>query len=81
MANQELVANVRHNIEKDKKLSGFDRAAKFQFDFFQETPSYSFVLPKISEFKEKELIDFLKGDLIDKTIYSSLTREGEHLLV
>ena len=75
MANSELVAHVRQHIKNCERATNVDK-----FDYFEETPSYTFMLPDISIQKDKDLVDFLKTDLIDKITYLSLTKAGINII-
>ena len=72
MANSELVANARLEMENNGKVDG-----KSQSDLPQTTRS--FILPNITVVKDQQLVEALKKDLIDKATYQSLTKAGKTL--
>ena len=75
MANSDLVANVRQQIQGCEISSSVEH-----LDFLDEKPTYSFILPNITVVQDKELVEFLKKDLIDKATYLSLTKAGKTIV-
>lgn len=63
MANTDLVANAREKIVISNLSNRLDT---------------SFVLPNIALVKDKDLVHFIKNDLIDKGTYQSLTKAGKY---
>ena len=71
MASTELIASARQKIEESEKPANDDN-----FEFFEDTPNCTFPLPNITR-EERDFVEFLKADLIDKHTFVSLSDAGK----